>query len=35
MATRAATDWLKANPDVLDRWLDGVTTIDGQDGWRP
>ena len=24
--------WLKANPAVLDQWLAGVTTIDGQDG---
>ena len=29
---RAATAWLKANPAVLDKWLDGVTTFDGQDG---
>ena len=28
----AATAWLKANPDVLDGWLDGVTTADGQPG---
>jgi glycine betaine/proline transport system substrate-binding protein len=28
----AATDWLKANPAVLDQWLAGVTTIDGGDG---
>ena len=25
----AATAWLKENPDVLDGWLDGVTTLDG------
>jgi glycine betaine/proline transport system substrate-binding protein len=25
----AATAWLKANPEVLDTWLDGVTTFDG------
>ncbi len=25
----AATAWLKANPKVLDAWLDGVTTFDG------
>ncbi len=25
----AATEWLKANPEVLDGWLDGVTTVDG------
>jgi glycine betaine/proline transport system substrate-binding protein len=28
----SATDWLKANPGVLDSWLAGVTTADGQDG---
>jgi len=28
----AATEWLKANPGVLDTWLAGVTTADGQDG---
>ncbi len=28
----AATDWLKANPGVLDGWLAGVTTFDGKDG---
>ncbi len=27
----AATAWLKANPDVLAGWLDGVTTRDGGD----
>ncbi|TCD11927.1 choline ABC transporter substrate-binding protein [Oricola cellulosilytica] len=27
----AAAAWLKANPGVLDTWLDGVTTIDGGD----
>ncbi|HAW47974.1 MAG TPA: glycine/betaine ABC transporter substrate-binding protein [Roseovarius sp.] len=27
----AATAWLKANPGVLDGWLDGVTTQDGGD----
>ena len=27
---KAATDWLKANPGVLDSWLDGVTTLDGK-----
>ena len=26
----AAKAWLAANPDVLDRWLDGVDTIDGE-----
>jgi glycine betaine/proline transport system substrate-binding protein len=29
---KAAADWLKANPGVLDKWLTGVTTVDGQDG---
>ena len=29
---KAATDWLKANPAVLDAWLAGVTTFDGQPG---
>ncbi len=28
----AATEWLKANPAVLDGWLAGVTTLDGGDG---
>ena len=28
----AAADWLKGHPDVLDAWLDGVTTRDGQPG---
>jgi glycine betaine/proline transport system substrate-binding protein len=27
----AATEWLKANPDVVTPWLAGVTTIDGGD----
>tara|TARA_R110000850_G_scaffold378_14_gene2198 strand:+ start:981 stop:1946 length:966 start_codon:yes stop_codon:yes gene_type:complete len=27
----AAADWLKANMDVLDGWMDGVTTLDGGD----
>ena len=30
-AEEAATDWLKANPGVLDVWLAGVTTVDGGD----
>jgi len=29
---KAGTAWLKANPAVLDTWLAGVTTVDGQDG---
>ena len=28
----AAKAWLKANPQVLDTWLAGVTTVDGQPG---
>ncbi len=28
----AATEWLKANPAVLDTWLAGVTTLSGDDG---
>jgi len=28
----AASEWLKDNPQVLDQWLAGVTTLDGQDG---
>jgi len=31
-ANQAALDWLKANPQVLDQWLTGVTTIDGKPG---
>ncbi|OEC41690.1 glycine/betaine ABC transporter substrate-binding protein [Pseudomonas sp. 1D4] len=29
---KVAATWLKANPAALDKWLDGVTTFDGQDG---
>jgi glycine betaine/proline transport system substrate-binding protein len=28
----AAADWLKANPDTLGPWLEGVTGFDGSDG---
>lgn len=28
----AAEAWLKENPDVLEGWLDGVTTLDGEPG---
>jgi glycine betaine/proline transport system substrate-binding protein len=28
----AAGKWLKANPDALGPWLEGVTTFDGQPG---
>ncbi|MFN3634704.1 MAG: choline ABC transporter substrate-binding protein [Rhizobium rhizophilum] len=31
-STDAASNWLKANPAVLDTWLKGVTTFDGQPG---
>ena len=27
----AATAWMKANPDMVMGWLDGVTTKDGGD----
>nr|WP_245197575.1 choline ABC transporter substrate-binding protein [Jiella mangrovi] len=27
---KAATEWLKANPGRLDKWLDGVETMDGK-----
>jgi glycine betaine/proline transport system substrate-binding protein len=28
----AATTWLKANPSVVNEWLKGVTTFNGDDG---
>jgi glycine betaine/proline transport system substrate-binding protein len=28
----AASGWLKEHPDVLDGWLDGVTTFEGEPG---
>ncbi|MGH6904476.1 MAG: choline ABC transporter substrate-binding protein [Geminicoccaceae bacterium] len=28
----AASGWLKAHPDVLDSWLEGVTTFEGEPG---
>ncbi len=31
-AEAAATSWLKEHPEVLDAWLDGVTTVDGEPG---
>lgn len=31
-AQDAAKTWIAANPEVLDTWLDGVTTLDGQPG---
>lgn len=30
--TRVAREWIKANPEILDQWLEGVTTFDGKDG---
>ncbi|MBO6901154.1 MAG: choline ABC transporter substrate-binding protein [Rhizobiaceae bacterium] len=30
-ANDAATAWLKANPDAIEPWLEGVTTFDGGD----
>ena len=30
-ANEAATAWLKANPDAVTPWLEGVTTFDGGD----
>jgi glycine betaine/proline transport system substrate-binding protein len=29
---QAAREWLQANPGVLDAWLDGVETIEGEPG---
>ena len=31
-ANAAARKWLSENPDLLTKWLDGVTTIDGKPG---
>jgi glycine betaine/proline transport system substrate-binding protein len=31
-ADEAAASWLAENPDVLDSWLDGVTTVEGEPG---
>jgi glycine betaine/proline transport system substrate-binding protein len=28
----AAEAWMKAHPDALGPWLEGVTTLDGQPG---
>ena len=28
----AASEWLKANPDAVTPWLEGVTTAGGEDG---
>ncbi len=29
---KAAVEWLKANPAVLETWLVGVNTVDGEPG---
>jgi glycine betaine/proline transport system substrate-binding protein len=29
-AEAAATEWLKAHPDAVKPWLEGVTTLDGR-----
>ena len=29
---KAAEKWLRSNPDILGKWLEGVTTADGKDG---
>jgi glycine betaine/proline transport system substrate-binding protein len=31
-ADDATKEWLKANPDTVAAWLDGVTTKDGEPG---
>jgi glycine betaine/proline transport system substrate-binding protein len=31
-AAKAANEWLKANPAILDTWLAGVTMFDGKEG---
>jgi glycine betaine/proline transport system substrate-binding protein len=31
-ADKAAAAWLRRHPDVVAKWLDGVTTFDGKDG---
>ncbi len=31
-ADDASMAWMKANPDLVMSWLDGVTTVDGEDG---
>jgi len=28
---QVALDWIKANPDSIKAWIDGVTTVDGGD----
>ncbi|MFD1695423.1 choline ABC transporter substrate-binding protein [Roseibium aestuarii] len=33
-AEPAATAWLKSNPDTVKAWLDGVTAVDGTDGYE-
>ena len=29
---QAATAWLQSNPAILEGWLEGVTTMSGDDG---
>ncbi|SOC15473.1 hypothetical protein [Rhodobacter maris] len=31
-ATTAATAWLKAHPETIEPWLEGVTTLEGAPG---
>ena len=31
-AEKAAAKWLKKHPQILEKWLKGVTTIDGKNG---
>ena len=31
-AEEGATEWLQQNPEVLDKWLEGVTTVEGEPG---
>lgn len=33
-ADKVTLEWLKSNPDVVKKWLRGVKTFDGQDGWK-
>jgi glycine betaine/proline transport system substrate-binding protein len=28
----AAMAWMQANPDAVMAWMDGVTTVEGEDG---
>ena len=29
---RAGLKWLKAHPEMYEKWLEGVTTVDGKPG---